>query len=244
VHAPAWLTQTPIAHRGLHSPGVPENSLAAIEAAVAAGLPVEIDIQPTADGRVVCFHDWNLQRMTGRDGRVAATKSGELSDLRLLGTGEGIPFFEDVLRLVAGRQPLVIEIKNRRQPEGMEAAMSAILKDYQGAYVVHSFNPFSLGWLRRNAPWIVRGQISCAFDTDDMATWKKLLLEHYAMNWMSRPHFISHQIKRLPSPVTSVLRNAFGLPLLAWTAKSPEEFALAKTLADNVIFEGFPPPKF
>lgn len=242
MRAPAWLTRTPIAHRGLHSPGVPENSLAAIEAGIAAGLPVEIDIQSTADGRIVCFHDWNLQRMTGRDARVAESSSTEITRLPLLGTDERIPLFEDVLRLVAGRQPLVIEIKNRRRPVGLEAATSAILKEYHGQYVIHSFNPFSLGWLRRNAPWIVRGQISCAFETDSMAKWKKFLLQHYALNGISRPHFISHQIKHLPSPVTSLLRNIFNLPLLAWTAKSPEEFALAKTLADNVIFEGFAPP--
>lgn len=208
---------------------------------MAAGFPVEIDVQPTSDGRAVVFHDWNLRRLTGRDARVAQVPYAEITRLRLLETGERIPLLEEVLERVAGRQPLLIELKNRRQPGLLEPAVSALLRNYAGPCAIHSFNPFTLGWFRRRHPDLLRGQISCAFDTDDMAGWKKIVLEHYGMNWMSRPHFISHQCKRLPALVPFLLRKFFGRPLLAWTITNAASQAHAKRWADNYIFEGFVP---
>lgn len=240
--APAWLTARPLAHRGLHGEGRPENSLAAIKAAADAGYPVEIDVQVSASGAAVVFHDWNLQRLTGVDAKVVDTSVRKLAQLRLAGTGEGIPLLEDVLEMVNGRVPLVIEIKNRRQVTALEPTVAHILREYRGPHAVHSFNPYALGWFAWNASEIPRGQISCAFDTDDMAAWKKVILEHYGMNWMSRPHFIAHHWKRLPAPMPTILRKVFRKPLLAWTVKSPAEAEAARQHADNVIFEQFLPP--
>lgn len=237
--APPWLTARPLAHRGLHGEGLPENSLAAIKAAIDAGYPVEIDVQVSADGAAVVFHDWNLQRLTGLDARVVNKTTRELAELRLPGGGEKIPLLQDVLALVNGQQPVVIEIKNRRYPTALEPTVARILRDYHGPHAIHSFNPYSLGWFRFHHPEILRGHISCAFDTDDMAGWKKIILEHYGMNWMSAPKFIAHHWKRLPAPAPTILRKVFKKPLLAWTVKSPDEAKAALQHADNVIFEQF-----
>ena len=239
--APDWLLDKPFAHRGLFTDERPENSLAAIEAAAHAGFPVEIDVQVTADGKAMVFHDWNLKRLTGRDVRVRTLPAAEIRTLRLLNTDQHIPILEDVLDLVAGRIPVLIEIKNRKRPCALEPELARLLTRYQGPFAIQSFNPFSLGWFRRRHPEISRGQISCSFDTDDMATWKKKILSNYGMNWLSRPHFISHHWKQLPGLVPTFLRKRCHLPLLAWTIRSEDETAGALRYADNIIFEGFVP---
>jgi glycerophosphoryl diester phosphodiesterase len=243
VSAPAWLVAVPIAHRGLHDATRPENSLAAIDAAIRQGFPVEIDVQTSADGRAVVFHDWNLHRLTGLDARVKFTNAADIARLRLAGGSEPVPFLEDVLELVSGRQPLIIEIKNRKRPCALEPEVSRILREYRGPVAIHSFNPFSLGWFRQNHPGLCRGQISCSFDTDDMAGWKKFILAHYGMNWMSRPHFISHHWKQLPAIVPILLRGFMQLPLLTWTVRSQQEQASALQYAENVFFEGYLPSR-
>lgn len=239
--APAWLLAKPFAHRGLFTDTRPENSLAAIEAALAAGFPVEIDVQVTADRCAVVFHDWNLQRLTGLDARVRNVPAAKLRELTLSGTDQRIPTLQDTLDLIAGRVPVLLEIKNRRYPTALEPVLAEILRAYQGPLAIQSFNPFSLGWFRRHLPHIPRGQISCAFDTDDMAGWKKKILENYGMNWMSAPQFIAHHWNRLPAVAPTFLRSVLKLPLLAWTVRNPEEMTLALDCADNVIFEHFVP---
>jgi glycerophosphoryl diester phosphodiesterase len=243
VPAPAWLVETPIAHRGLHDETRPENSLAAIENAIEHGFPVEIDVQVSADGRAVVFHDWSLLRLAGLDARVRFTSAAEIASLRLTGGSERIPLLEDVLDLIGGRQPVIIEIKNRKRPGALEPEVLRIVRKYQGEIAIHSFNPFSLGWFRRNYPGLCRGQISCSFDTDDMADWKKFILANYGMNWMSQPQFISHHWKQLPAVVPTLLRRLFRIPLLTWTVKSSEEQAIAMRLADNVFFEAYVPSR-
>jgi glycerophosphoryl diester phosphodiesterase len=243
VPAPAWLVATPIAHRGLHDETLPENSLGAIEKATEHGFPVEIDVQVSADGRAVVFHDWNLLRLTGLNARVRFTSAADIGALRLTGGSERIPLLEDVLDLIRGRQGVIIEIKNRKRPCALEPEVSRILRNYQGEVAIHSFNPFSLGWFRRNHSALCRGQISCSFDTDDMANWKKLILANYGMNWMSRPHFISHHWKQLPAVAPTLLRGLLQVSLLSWTVRSAEEQAAALRRADNVFFEGYIPSR-
>ena len=239
--APAWLVARPIAHRGLHDEERPENSLSAIEAALQHRFPIEIDVQVSADGRAVVFHDWNLARLTGFDSRVKMTSAAAIAKLRLAGGSERIPLLEDVLDLIRGREGVIIEIKNRKRPTALEPAVSRILRNYQGDVAIHSFNPFSLGWFRRNHPELCRGQISCSFDTDDMAGWKKVILAQYGMNWMSRPHFISHHWKQLPAIMPALLSRLLRMPLLTWTVRSAKEQASALRYADNVFFETYIP---
>jgi glycerophosphoryl diester phosphodiesterase len=243
VPAPAWLVARPFAHRGLHDEARPENSLSAIEAAIQHGFPVEIDVQVSADGRAVVFHDWNLLRLTGFNAFVKKMSSSEIAELRLVGGSERVPLLEDVLDLIRGRQAVIIEIKNRKRPCALEQAVLGLLRNYQGDVAIHSFNPFSLGWFRRNLPRLCRGQISCSFDTDDMAGWKKIILAHYGMNWISRPHFISHHWKQLPAVVPALLHRIVRIPLLTWTVRSAGEQAGALRHADNVFFEGYLPSR-
>ena len=240
MRAPHWVVSKPIAHRGLHDEALIENSLGAIEAAVRAGFPIEIDVQASADAKAVVFHDWNLMRLTGCDERIKFKPSAEIRALRMA-NGESIPFLDDVLALVNGRQPLLIEIKNRKRPGPLEVEVSKALRSYSGAFALQSFNPFSLGWFRRHDPGFFRGQISCSFDTDDMAEWKKFILSNYGMNWLSRPHFVSHHWKQLPAVVPALLRKWLRVPLLAWTVRNPGEQAVALRHADNVFFEHYLP---
>lgn len=241
--APRWLLEKPFAHRGLYNDSRPENSLAAIDAAVSAGFPIEIDVQVSSDGKAIVFHDWNLKKLTGRDERVRLLPSSEIRALRLLDTDQKVPVLEEVLDVIAGREAVLIEIKNRKRPCALEPELARVLQTYRGPYAIQSFNPFSLGWFRKRYPEITRGQISCSFDTDDMAAWKKKILSNYGMNWMSQPHFISHHWKQLPGMVPAFLNRFLNLPLMVWTVRNPEEMAAALKLGDNVFFEHFVPEK-
>lgn len=241
--APDWLLARPFAHRGLFNEKRPENSLAAIDAAITAGFPVEIDVQVSSDDRAVVFHDWNLQRLTGLDAKVKDVTAAEIGRLTLQGTDQRIPLLEETLDLIAGRAPALIEIKNRRYPTRLEPVVGRILAAYRGPLAIQSFNPYTLGWFRLRHPQIPRGQISCTFDTDDMAGWKKKILANYGMNWMSAPQFISHHWKQLPAVAPTFLRKTLKLPLLAWVARSEEEMAAALKVGDNVVFERFVPKR-
>jgi len=237
-----WLTERPFAHRGLHDSARPENSLAAIEAALAAGYPVEIDVQVTADNKAAVFHDYYLKRMTGQEGGMQHLPSSRLAEMRLADTSESIPLLEDVLDLVAGRETLLVEIKNPAGPGALEATVDKLLRPYQGPIAIQSFNTLTLNWFARHSPTLLRGHLSCSYDTDQrLAGWQKILLRHYAGIWLSRPHFIAHNFRDLPEVVPTILRRVFRLPLLGWTARTASEYQSARERTDNVIFEGFRP---
>lgn len=238
--APAWLTARPFAHRGLHGDEIPENSLAAVAAAVDAGYPVEIDVRVSSDGRVVVFHDDSLLRMTGRGGTVEELRFVELAGLRLGRSGEGIPLLEAVLDIVSCKGAVLVEIKNRGRPGVLEENVARLVRRQPDAQVgVMSFNPLSLGWMARHAADIPRGQLSCRFETETMPGWRKFLLSNYLANAVSRPHFLAHQWDRLPACVPAVLRAFFHLPVLGWTCRSEMEDQRARRHVDNVIFEGY-----
>ncbi len=235
----SWITATPFAHRGLHGEGIPENSIEAISAAVTRGFPVELDVQATADGCVAVFHDWNFLRLTGVDSLLADARWYDLGKLRLGGTASSVPRLEEVLELVGGRVPLLIELKSRGSGEVLTRSIAPLLTAYDGAFAVQSFNPGILGWFRKRHPAIPRGQLACSFDTDPMAGWKKMLFSCYGMNWLSAPDFIGHRLQDLPAPAPRFLRRF--LPVLAWTIKSPAGAQRSLLHADNYIFEGFLP---
>ncbi len=237
----AWLKAKPFAHRGLFGAGRPENSLSAIRQAVELGFPVEIDVQATRDGRVMVFHDWSLERMTGEPALISESHWGDLTTLRLAKTEEGIPLLEDVLAAVAGRVGVLIEIKTRGSNRTTETATASLLDGYEGAYAVQSFNPRSLLWFKNHRPHFIRGQISCRFATDRKAAWKKFLLSHYVANGFTRPDFIAHDWRQLPAWAPLTIKRFLRLPLLGWTVKSQVEHDRCLVMADNTIFEGFIP---
>ncbi len=240
TEATAWLRSVPIAHRGLHDEkaGIPENSLAAFAAAVDQGYAIEMDLQMSADGKVLVFHDYTLQRMTGVEGKVRDFTWEQLQELKLSGSNEGIPLFADLLALVGGKSPLLIEVKNEGAVGALEQGVIDELKNYSGEFAVQSFNPFVMSYFYKHAPSIVRGQLSSNFKKDSLVWWKKFLLRNLLLNFLSKPAFISYEYGALPSWFAHRVR-AKGLLLLTWTVTNPQDYARAQQLYDNVIFEGF-----
>ncbi|MDP4195357.1 MAG: glycerophosphodiester phosphodiesterase family protein, partial [Bacteroidota bacterium] len=159
-----WLLDTPIAHRGLFdNVKIPENSLTSFQAAVDSGFPIELDVRILSDGHLVVFHDHALARMTGLKGSILKMTLKELKTIKLLDTDQGIPLLSDVLKLVNGKVPLLLEIKTRKNIGWLELKLLNMLSKYKGEYAIESFNPWSIKWFRDNAPEITRGQLSSGF---------------------------------------------------------------------------------
>ncbi len=242
---PVFLAR-PIAHRGLHGPGRAENSLAAVVAAADAGYGVEIDVQPTADGQAAVFHDHLLDRVTGRGGPVRQRTAAELESIPLKGGGGTIPMLPAVLEAVAGRAPLLVEIKDRDGSLGadvgpLERAVAAAVSGHDGPLAVMSFNPHSVALMAHLAPDVARGLTTCAFRKEDWPGVPDDTLAHLrAVPDIFRvgASFVSHRADDLGSPHVARIKAA-GLPILCWTTRSPEEDASARRVADNVTFEGY-----
>lgn len=234
-----WLVEQPIAHRGFHEKNVPENSLLAFSKAIEKGYAIELDVQLLSDNTVVVFHDESLARMTGNDGYLRFLSKKDLKSLTLKGSKETIPTLEEVLKLVDGKVPLLIEIKNKHKVGDLEQAVIDLLKNYQGEYAVQSFNPYSLGYFRQHAPNILRGQLAGYLKNEKISWFKKFLLKRMHFNKkISQPNFISYEAATLPNRFVRKFKN---LPLLAWSVKSKEEYLKIVKYCDNIIFEKFEP---
>lgn len=237
--APDWLTAVPYAHRGLHDDAgrVPENSLAAFAAAVAEGYGIELDVHLTSDGEVVVTHDDDLARVTGSAVSVAASTLASLVELRLGGTEEAIPTLRDVLDLVAGRVPVMVEIKNiRRQAGRLEAAVADAVRAVDGPVCVASFNPRTVGWFAKRHPGIVRGQTASSFAGVEAPYLARRMLASMSANRWTRPHFVSYELSALPNRWCDRWREAGGA-LVTWTVRTPDDVAKARAVADAYIFE-------
>ena len=245
---PDSFRAAPIAHRALHDKarGLPENSLAAMRAAIAAGYGIECDIQPSRDGVPMVFHDYDLARLTGETGPVAQRSAAELGRIRLTGSDETIPTLADVLALVAGQVPLLIEIKDQDGALGpdvgaLEAEVARTLAPYPGAVAVMSFNPHSVAAMAELAPRIARGLTTCAYAADDWPLVKPARREELArIPDFDRvgAGFISHDVTDLTAaPVATLV--ARGVPVLCWTVRSQEQETKAREVAVNVTFEGY-----
>jgi glycerophosphoryl diester phosphodiesterase len=246
---PLFLSR-PIAHRGLHdlAAGVPENSRAAFRAAIAAGYGIELDVQPSADGVPMVFHDDTLERLLGGEGPVTGKTAAELGGMAILGTSERVPTLAEVLAEVAGRTPLLIEIKDQSHAlapvdGNLEAAVAAVLKGYRGPVAVMSFNPHSVADLAQLAPDIPRGLTTCGYDQD---WWQDRLPEARRRELQAIPDyaptgsvFVSHEHGDLGRPRIAELKRQ-GAAILCWTIRSPEAETAARRVADNVTFEGYP----
>ncbi len=230
-----WLTERPVAHRGLWGGKVVENSVTAYEKAAQAGYPFEIDVYRSADGVLYCFHDKTLARMTGAEGKIFEKTSAELDRLRLADTNEKIPRFEEVLEIAGNRTPLLIELKDHDAKDFVEQAVG-ILKHYKGDFAVQTFNPLYLGKVKKLAPEFIRGILG----TDDAKEEKPInrhILKHMSLNFLIKPDFISYRHNALPLK-TNKTKN---LPVLGWTVTDKEEAARLKNLGINIIFENFIP---
>lgn len=245
---PQAFLRAPIAHRALHdrTAGRPENSVEAIEAAIAGGYGIEIDLQPSADGRAMVFHDYKLDRLTAETGPVRARDAATLGRIPLTGGQSGIPTFAEVLALVAGRVPLLVEIKDQDGQLGpgvgrLEAAAAGDAAGYEGPLAFMSFNPNSVRALSGLAPDIPRGIVTSAYRPGDWAylpAGTRDRLRQIPDIEASGAAFISHEAGDLARPRVAELRRT-GLPVLCWTIRTPEAEAAARIHADNVTFEGY-----
>lgn len=235
-----WLTNMYIAHRGFHNSDLPENSVGSFESAIREGFAIELDLQVTKDNKVVVFHDDNLERMTGLNKNIRECTYSEIKPLRLFDTEESIPLFSDVLELVNGKVPLMVELKNKRKVGNFEERAYELLKDYQGEFVIQSFNPYSVGWFVQHAPHIGRGQLSGSFKGESLSFYKRLILSNLLLNNVSKPHFINYEIDYMHK-LPSKYKNQKLIPIIGWTARSEEKYRAALKICDNVVFEGFNP---
>ncbi len=246
--APAWLTARPIAHRGLHdrSRGVIENSRAAAEAAIARGFAIECDVQLTRDGEAVVFHDFDLDRLTGSAGAVRDRTAAELACVTLSGTNEGIPTLSAFLGVIAGRVPLVCEIKSAFDTDlALTRRTVEALRDYAGPVALKSFDPDIVAALRDLAPDRPRGFVGESHYDDP--EWGPLTeaqkremgqLLHYPR---TQPDFLSWFVGDLETAPPFLARHALGLPVMTWTVRTAEQRTKARAHADQMVFEGFVP---
>ncbi len=238
-----WLTNTPIAHRGLHNGAdIPENSFKAFENAINNNFSIEMDIQVTLDGVPVVFHDDNLLRMTGLDKNVNECQYDEIKNLTLLATSETIPSFAEFLTFVDGKVPLLIEIKTHSEIGIAEKIIWDVLKDYNGVYAVQSFNPFIVKWFADNAPAVVRGQLSCNFANSKLSSWKKFMLKNLLFSKWNKSQFIAYGSDSIAKN-KAVKRWKQKVPVLCWTIQTQEQFDSLSSHFDNIIFENFIPKK-
>ena len=235
-----------IAHRGLHTKDrrVPENSLSAFRAACKAGYGIELDIRLTKDDKIVVFHDATLSRVCGIEGTVISYTYQELSCFSLAGTTECIPLFSDVLKLIDGQVPLVIELKSGSRNRILCQKCFDLLQDYSGIYCIESFDPFLVRWFKKHAPTILRGQLSApAKKFSGIAPrYQAYLLSHLFSNCLARPHFIAYY-KRKSSPFV-YLTEVLGAMWVVWTIHKEDNHLIFEQENDSVIFEFYNPAPF
>ena len=230
------LVARPFAHRGLHEPGVPENSRAAFRAAIARGHGIELDVQASRAGEAFCFHDADLERLTGTAGLLRDLEPEALARIRLSGSDETLPSLSEVLRLIGGSVPLLIEVKAPgRSVSALCRSVAAALESCSGPVGVMSFNPEVGRWFARHTPRHLRGLVV----TEQGKGGLRGRVERWLALRRARPHFLAYDIRDLPSPFAAAAR-ARGLALCTWTVRTDEERARAAEHADQIIYEDLP----
>ena len=232
------------AHRGLHGAGIAENSISAFRAAVEAGFGIELDVRLSSDGELVVFHDDTLDRVTDSTGRVDEKSAEELSQIKLCGTDDCVPTFTQVLELVDGRVPLLVEIKERAGEYGVTQKTIELLREYKGEFIVESFNPLALALVKEEMPEVLRGFLSTNFSKDEKYKGQAqyFFLEHMLFNFLARPDFISYDHKAYKNSSLRFVRSFFKAATICWTVTSREDEELAYEHGfDGVIFENYIP---
>jgi glycerophosphoryl diester phosphodiesterase len=241
-----WLIERPVAHRGLHGNGLVENTLGAVRAAVEGNYAIEVDLLLSADGEVVVFHDDTLDRLTDATGPVAARTLAELKRIAIRGSDERIPTLQELLATVAGRTPLVLELKSGWEGNDPLAEKTAeILKGYAGPVAAMSFDPRILIALQKYAPGLPRGIVAERYYSDP--SWGSLSwVERFRLGNLlhipqTKPHFVAYYIRDLPAVAPLIARYILGMKLLTWTIRTDGDRRKARWWTNQMIFEGFRP---
>ena len=232
------------AHRGLfdNESDAPENSMKAFKKAVDAGFGMEMDIQLTKDGQMVVFHDWRLKRMCGVEGKVCEYTFDELQQFSLLKSEEKIPLFTEVLKLVDGKVPLIIEYKIETPDASVCEVGNEILKDYKGVYCIESFNPFGVHWYKKHRKDVVRGQLSEEFlKNGSPKTPVYFIVAKLLTNFWTKPDFIAYNALNYKNWSRRICRNLYGNLAVTWTIKSQEQLDEMRKYFDMFIFDSFVP---
>lgn len=232
----SWLTARPIAHRGFHDMNDKrwENTLAAFEAAASRGYAIECDVHLSADGVPVVFHDRELDRLTGRPGRIHDHTAEEIVDLKVGGTADRVPRLAEVLELVAGRVPMVIELKGTPgKDDNLVAAVARDLSSYRGEAAIMSFAHHLVRRFEADAPGLPAGLTATGIAM-------RSLEDHFSM--LAHPIcFVSFNVEELPNPFVTFVRERLGMPVISWTVDSPDKVEATDAHADQMTFEGFEP---
>lgn len=232
----SWITNTPIANRGLYGEDVPENSIAAIKKAMKKGYGVCVDVRALSDGTIIVFHDETLGRLTSTDGFINNCTYADIEDLYLGKTKEKIPTLKQILDTIDGKVPLLVDIRNMDKI-GCEKHVWKVLQNYNGEYAVVSANPYSLEWFKLNAPTVKRGQVSSFYKHSDLPFSVRFSYKRMKLNKdISEPNFIVYKAEDLPNRFVKKYKN---LPLLAYHVNSLEAYEKVKKFVNNVVFEGF-----
>ena len=234
------------AHRGYHDGkvAIPENSLSSFEAAIAAGYGIELDVQLSSDKIPMVFHDADLQRICGVDGKIWDYTCQELQQMKLFDTDETIPTLAEALALIDGQVPILVEYKMDKVDTDVCAKSHELLKDYDGAYAIQSFHPFALFWYRRNANDIPRGILAKNFLRDNEQKGEKsdiidFLTTNLMLNVLGYPDFIAFDWQDADYFALKLCR-LMGAPTSTWTLKDPAHYEAVKGEFDLYTFEGFP----
>ncbi|MCG8915665.1 glycerophosphodiester phosphodiesterase [Actinokineospora sp. PR83] len=244
MSAPPWLTASPIAHRGLYDAENPENSLAAFGRAVARGVPFEFDVQVSRDWQPFVVHDRDLSRVVGRPtAPIAELDASEVREMRVAVGGLPVPTLEDVLALVDGTVPVVVDVRRWgfAADDRLENAVAERIRGYGGEFVLQSFDPVAVHRLRARVPDRAVGQVSGSLPSAGAV--KRLLGRAMLTNAVTHPDFITYELGELPSRAVTFWRGR-GRPVIAYSAHSPEDERRAAELADNVFFSGYLPDAY
>lgn len=226
------LFAKPFAHRGLHGRGIAENSRAAFQAAIQAGHGIELDVQASGDGEAIVFHDYELGRLTGAQGRLAEMSAAALAAIPLKGESKGLPTLAETLALIDGRAPLLIEVKSPgRSVAALSRAVARALEPYRGPVAVMSFNPQVPRWFSRHRPDVLRGLVV----TEEGKPQRGRLKRRLSL-WWSGAEFLAYDIRDLPSAFAA----ASGLKVGTWTVRTEAQRATAAACADQIIYEELP----
>lgn len=246
--APDWLTARPIAHRGLHdrAQGIIENMPSAIDAAVAGNFAIEVDLQPTADNEAMVHHDYELGRLTQGSDELRALTASQLKQVGFKHTAEHMMTLGDLCARVAGRVPLVLEMKSRFDGDRTLAKrMREVLASYTGPVAAMSFDPDQVVAIRHLMPDLPRGIVAERHYTEgewtQLPPGKTREMTGLRHAFRTQPHFVSYRVDDLPAPAPWIARNIFGCALVTWTVRTPEQRARTARYADQMTFEGFIP---